>query len=171
MLPLSSLIASYWDIQWKKQRLRWVGKVSLFTLLNLHSKSLADSVSDLKRGDSWKPLILDCSTWTYTDSMGVEVVREVIRLPLIYSIKLHNSQLHIEMSTMKILLLFANLRSQFIIYRVKFSKLLSQVLFEFNTHPVASIMFYPIINSIRPSKMLSRCVFIHFNLYEHNSFR
>ncbi|GMR37185.1 hypothetical protein PMAYCL1PPCAC_07380, partial [Pristionchus mayeri] len=51
-----------------------------------------DSVSSLERGDSWKPLVLDCSTWTYTDSMGVEV-------------------LHIEMCTMKILLLFANLRS------------------------------------------------------------
>ncbi|GMS84861.1 hypothetical protein PENTCL1PPCAC_7036, partial [Pristionchus entomophagus] len=61
-----------------------------------------DSLSDLERGDSWKSLILDCSTWTYTDSMGVEVVRE----------------LHIEMCSMKILLLFANLRSS---VRVQYS--------------------------------------------------
>ncbi|GMT16548.1 hypothetical protein PFISCL1PPCAC_7845, partial [Pristionchus fissidentatus] len=53
------------------------------------------SISDLEKGDTWRPLVLDCCTWTYTDSMGVEVVRE----------------LHIEMCSMKILLLFANLRS------------------------------------------------------------
>lgn len=27
--------------------------------------------------DIWRTIVLDCSTWTYTDSMGVETVREV----------------------------------------------------------------------------------------------
>ena len=28
---------------------------------------------------SWAPLILDCSTWIYTDSMGVEAIKDVNR--------------------------------------------------------------------------------------------
>ncbi|PAV78886.1 hypothetical protein WR25_06957 isoform B [Diploscapter pachys] len=38
-----------------------------------------DSWRELTKMQSWAPLILDCSTWIYTDSMGVEAIKDVNR--------------------------------------------------------------------------------------------
>ncbi|PAV91513.1 hypothetical protein WR25_14203 [Diploscapter pachys] len=54
-----------------------------------------DSWRELTKMQSWAPLILDCSTWIYTDSMGVEAIKD----------------LNDEFLKCRVILLFANLRS------------------------------------------------------------
>ncbi|PIO75755.1 STAS domain protein [Teladorsagia circumcincta] len=46
-------------------------------------------------GPNWKAIILDCSSWTYTDAMGVEAMREI----------------NDELRSKQVLLILANMKS------------------------------------------------------------
>ncbi|PAV64642.1 hypothetical protein WR25_01715 [Diploscapter pachys] len=80
----------------------------IFTNIDIFKKKLRQVVDTLDEGNendnhscelpqlkNWVPLILDCSTWIYTDSMGIEAVKDINE----------------ECLKSKAVLLFANLKS------------------------------------------------------------
>ncbi|PAV81446.1 hypothetical protein WR25_22268 [Diploscapter pachys] len=80
----------------------------IFTNIDIFKKKLRQVVDKLDEGNenddnlcelpqlkNWAPLILDCSTWIYTDSMGIEAVKDINE----------------ECLRSKAVLLFANLKS------------------------------------------------------------
>ncbi|PAV58946.1 hypothetical protein WR25_22646 [Diploscapter pachys] len=80
----------------------------IFTNIDIFKKKLRQIVDKLSEGNenggyscdlpqlkNWAPLILDCSTWIYTDSMGIEAVKDINE----------------ECLKSKVVILFANLRS------------------------------------------------------------